>query len=102
MQTNASTGYTHPRKTRAETSIRAVARILWQALRLPVLAVLLVLEPFISLILVGAAAIGIIAGLTLRCSGDIPDFPFWTMAALSLGAILLLMAYHILITVLSR
>lgn len=71
--------------------------ILWQIVRLPVLAVLLVLEPFVSLVLTAFGFLGIVVALILRFTGDLPHFPFWLMIAFSVGAILLLMAYHALI-----
>ncbi|HEY1889318.1 MAG TPA: hypothetical protein VGG63_02870 [Steroidobacteraceae bacterium] len=76
--------------------------ILWQIVRLPVLAVLIVLEPFASLILTGFGFLGIVVALLLKFSGDLPHFPFWLMMAFSVGSILLLMAYHTLISLFSR
>lgn len=40
--------------------------------------------------------------LILKLSGDLPHFPFWLMMAFSIGAVLLLMAYHVLIEIISR
>ena len=71
--------------------------VLWQVVRLPVLAVLLVFEPFVSLILTAFGVLGIVVALILRFSGDLPHFPFWLMTAFSVGAVLLLTAYHALI-----
>lgn len=76
--------------------------ILWQVMRLPVLAVLLVLEPFVSLILTAFGLLSIVIALILKFSGDLPYFPFWLMMAFSVGAILLLMAYHSLLGIFSR
>src|SRR6185437_12236916 len=76
--------------------------VLWQVVRLPVLAVLIVFEPFVSLILTAFGFLGIAVALILRFSGDLPHFPFWTMTAFSIGALLLLMGYHALIGVFSR
>jgi len=70
--------------------------------RLPALAVLLVLEPFVSLILTGFGFLGIAVALIFKFSGDIHHFPFWLMMAVSVGSILLLMAYHTLISLFSR
>lgn len=81
---------------------RTVLWILWQLVRLPVLAVLLVLEPFVSLILTAFGFLGIAIALILKFSGDLPRFPFWLMMAFSIGALLLLMVYHTLIRVFSR
>lgn len=81
---------------------RSILWILWQAVRLPVLAVLLVLEPLVSLVLTAFGFLGIAVALILKLSGDLPHFPFWLMIAFSIGAILLLMAYHALIGLFSR
>ena len=88
--------------SRGRTVMRGFLWTLWQVVRLPVLAVLLVLEPFVSLILMGFGFLGIVVALILKFSGDAPHFPFWTMIAFSIGAILLQMAYHALIGVFSR
>jgi len=76
--------------------------LLWQVVRLPVLALLIVLEPFVSLILTGFGFLGIVMATILKFSGDLPHFPFWLMTAFSVGSILLLMAYHTLLGLLSR
>jgi hypothetical protein len=76
--------------------------ILWQVVRLPVLAVLLVLEPFVSLMLTAFGLLGIGVALILKFSGDLPHFPFWLIMAFSVGAILILMAYHAMIGFFSR
>lgn len=80
----------------------SVLWVLWQVVRLPVLAVLLVLEPFVSLVLTAFGFLGIVVALILKLSGDLPHFPFWLMTAFSISAILVLMAFHALIGIFSR
>jgi hypothetical protein len=80
----------------------SVLWVLWQVVRLPVLAVLLVLEPFVSLILTGFGFLGIAIALILKFSGDLPHFPFWLVVEFSVCAILLLIAYHALTVLLSQ
>ena len=87
---------------RGQMLASSVLWILWQVVRLPVLAVLIVLEPFVNLILTGFGFLGIVVALILRFSGDLSHFPFWEMMAFSVGAILLLMVYHIVIGIFSR
>lgn len=87
---------------RERTLVWSALWILWQVVRLPVLAVLLVLEPFVSLILTAVGFLGIVVALLLKFSGDLPHFPFWTMMTFSVGALLLLMAYHALMGLFSR
>jgi hypothetical protein len=76
-------------RSRRRTLAWSVLWILWQIVRLPVLAVLLVLEPFVSLILMAFGFLGIVVALILKFSGDLPHFPFWEMMAVSIGALLL-------------
>lgn len=76
--------------------------MLWQVLRLPVLAVLIVLEPLVSLVLTAFGFLGIVMALILKFSGDAPRFPFWLTVAFSIGALLLLMLYHLLMRIFSR
>lgn len=76
--------------------------LLWQIVRLPLLAVLIVLEPFVSLVLTGFGFLGIVMALILKFSGDLPHFPFWLTMACSVSAILLLMVYHLLIRIFSQ
>ena len=80
----------------------SVLWIFWQMVRLPLLAVLLVLEPFVSLILTTFGFLGIAVALLLKLSGDLPHFRFWLMIVFAVGSILLLMAYHGLIGLFSR
>ena len=92
----------HPPLYRDRSGIPSAAsgtlRVLWCLLRLPTLAVLLALEPFISFLLSAAGILGIAAALVIRASADLPTFPFWGMIAFSVGSLLLLAAYHALIS----
>lgn len=94
--------YDRHESPRGRTVALVLLWTLWQIVRLPVLAVLLVLEPFVSLILTAFGFLGIVVALILKLSGDLPHFPFWLMMAFSVGAILMLMAYHALISILSQ
>jgi hypothetical protein len=81
--------------------IKRGARILWAAVRLPTAALLLALEPLVSLVLTGAFLLGTAGTLILRLSGDLPDFPFWRMLAFAIVTLLALSAYHTLLGLLS-
>lgn len=81
--------------------IKKGARFLWTAVRLPTAALLLALEPLVSLALTGAFLLGMAGAVILRISGDLPHFPFCGMVALSLAALLALTVYHTLIRILS-
>lgn len=102
MNSHTLTYDDHREPPSGQTSPWSILRILWQVVRLPVLAVLIVVEPFVSLILTGFGFLGIVVALILKFSGDLPHFPFWMMMAFSVGSIMLLMAYHTLINLFSR
>lgn len=78
-----------------------ILRILWTLIRVPVLLVLVTFEPFVSLILTTTATVGITTTLLLKFSGDLLHCPFWSMIAIAVSALLLLMGYHVLIYILS-
>ena len=84
------------------TWITTSLRVLWALIRLPVVTVLLALEPLVSLVLVGIFVLGTGAALLLRLSGDLPNLPFWGMVAFSFGSLLALRVYCALIGLLSR
>jgi hypothetical protein len=75
-------------------------RWLWRLACLPVLLLLLVLEPLISFLLAGLALLGLLTTLFFYLVGS-PEFPVWTMLALSIGFALALVPYHALIRLLS-
>jgi len=74
--------------------------LLWQAVRLPALALLVILEPIVRLILAASALLLVLTALFYRAIG-MPHFPFWTMLALGIASMLLLALYYALMRVLS-
>lgn len=74
--------------------------ILWQAVRIPALAFLVILEPIVRVILAGAALLIVLTALFYRALGA-PHFPFWTMLAFGIGSALLLALYYALLRLLS-
>lgn len=75
--------------------------LLWQAIRIPVLALLTILEPIVSTALVAAALLGTLTALFWKLASNRPDFPFFGVLALSVGCFLLLALYHGAIRLLS-
>jgi len=73
----------------------------WQAIRLPVLALLMILEPIVSTVLVAAALLGTLTAIFWKLASDRPDFPFFGVLALSVGCFFLLILYHGAIRLLS-
>ena len=73
----------------------------WQAIRVPALALLVILEPIVSTVLVAAALLGTLTALFWKLASSRPDFPFLGVLALSVGCFLLLTLYHGAIRLLS-
>ena len=94
-------------ETRIETSgpaghvARATARIVWTALRLPVLALLVILEPVVRFTLAGFALLMTLTALFFACLRPLSAFPFWGMLAAAVGAVGLLTAYHAVVRLFS-
>ena len=63
----------------------AVFSIAWHALRIPILALLLILEPVVTLVLWGAALLGILTAFIFKFSGAVPDFPLVLVMSISIG-----------------
>lgn len=76
-------------------------RVLWHAVRLPVLLTLVILEPVVSFVLGGAALLGLLMTFFWKWVVAPPNFPFWTMLTLSLGFGFALLLYQALIVALS-
>lgn len=75
--------------------------LLWQCLRLPLLALLVILEPFVTFVRGSLALLGILITLFWRLAG-VPHFPFALMLGLSLGLGLMLVTYHSLLRLLTN
>lgn len=78
------------------------AQIVWLLVRLPILAVLLVLEPLMSLVLTAVAVFGFAAAVILRLAENLSHFPFWGMVTFSGGSLLALTGYRALVGIFSR
>ena len=77
-----------------------IVRRLWRAACLPVLMVLVILELLVTFVLAGFALLGLLTTLLFYLVGP-PEFPVWTMLALSFAFAIALVPYHLLIRLLS-
>jgi hypothetical protein len=84
------------------TSALVALRFAWHSVRIPVLAVLVVLEPFVSIILAALTVLGVFFALFFRFLVRLPHFPFWTMLGISVGFATILMVYYGIIRILSN
>jgi hypothetical protein len=76
-------------------------RWLWRVNSLPVLMLLVILEPLVTFAFAALALLGLLTTLFFYLVGP-RDFPLWTMLALSLGFAIALVPYHALIRLLSN
>jgi hypothetical protein len=84
----------------ATPNFAASIRWLWRAACLPVLMVLVILEPLVTFAFAALALLGLLTTLLFYLVGP-PEFPVWTMLALSLSLAFALVPYHALIGLLS-
>ena len=91
---------------RDEVQIASIGRgllwLVWQALRLPILVLLIAIEPIVRVALSWISLLAIIVALVFESSGVAPTFPFWGMIAFSISCILALAAYYALLCLLSK
>lgn len=82
------------------TAMRRGLWLLWQATRLPLLALLQAIAPAVRLALRALALLGVLMSFFFKFLG-LPHFPFLGMLAISAGFMLALMAYDTAVRVLS-
>jgi hypothetical protein len=76
-------------------------RGLWRIAGLPILLVLVILEPLVTFVFAALSLLGLLTTAFFFLVGP-PGFPVWTMLALSLGFAIVLLPYHALIRLLSN
>ena len=84
------------------TVIRWSARVGWQAVRLTALAVLMFLEPIVSVALAGLSACLVLTVLVFQVLAHRPGFPWLGMLLAAVACALLRMGYLFLIDLLRR
>ena len=75
---------------------------LWQVIRLPTLAVLTILEPFVSFLLIGFAAALVLVSFVFRFASTLQHYPFWGMLGVAVACLLALALFRGLIALLAR
>jgi hypothetical protein len=96
-------GYVQRGRTVRVDSLHFVpaSRWLWRVAFLPVLMLLIILEPLVTFVLGVLALLGLLTTLLFYLVGP-PNFPVWTMLALSLGFAMVLVSFHALVRLLSN
>jgi hypothetical protein len=81
---------------------RATLRALWTAARLPVLTLLVILEPVVRVLLASLALLFVLVALILEWTAPAAlHVPFWGLLAVGIGCAWLLALYHFALRVLS-
>ena len=78
-----------------------ILRISWTAVRVPALALLVVMEPFVCGFLSAVAALGVFVSLMFEFLVKLPHYPFWLMIGLCAGIAALQVPYYLLLRFLS-
>ena len=84
------------------TVVRWSAHVAWQAVRLVALAVLIFLEPIVSVALAGLSACLVLTVLVFQVLAHRPGFPWLGLLLAAVACTLLRMAYLFLIDLLRR
>jgi hypothetical protein len=79
-----------------------ILRLSWNAIRIPTLALLVVMEPIVCGLLSAVAALGVIVSLIFAFLVKLPHYPFWLMMGISASLAALQIPYYLLIRFLSR
>jgi hypothetical protein len=74
--------------------------LVWHVLRVPILTLLLILEPIIALACGGLALLGVLTTIFFTVIAA-PHFPMWTMLSISIGFGVALVLYEGAIRVLA-
>lgn len=83
-----------------QRALRAVVRVVWTAVRVPLVAVLVILEPVVRVLLAGLALLLVLTALFLEAVSQ-HSIPFWGMLSLAVGCVAVLALYHALLRLLS-
>ena len=75
--------------------------LLWQVVRLPTLSFLLILLPVVRLALPTVSLVGVLTAFLFKAIA-LPHFHFWLVLGISIGCMLLLLAYEAAVRFLSR
>lgn len=79
--------------------LATAARVLWNAVRLPIAGVLLALEPIVGFICGLGLVLGVLACILFEISAVGPRFPLAKMLSISLGFGVILFLYYGLLSI---
>lgn len=82
-------------------ALAALLWLIWQTIRIPAFAFLVIIEPIVRVLLAGGALLLVLTAFFYRAFTQVPHFPFWGMLGIGTGCMLLLMLYYALLRLLS-
>lgn len=88
--------------TPLSTAALGALRLAWQAIRLPVFALLVILEPVVRIVLSALALLSVLMAFFFEYATELPDFPFLGMLGFGVGCVLLLIVYYGFLRVFGR
>jgi hypothetical protein len=94
-------GHSKEKTRRTRQGVRNTPGLHQDLVRLPVLMLLVILEPVVAFVLGGLALAGILTTIFFKLI-EAPHFPAWTMPCLSIGFGLALVVYEATIRLLSN
>lgn len=89
----------HERSAAGDLAV-GILGLAWNAVRAPILLFLIILEPFVRLLLGGAAVLGVLTAILFEAAA-VPNFPFWFQISMSFGCLAVLALYYGIIRLLS-
>lgn len=100
MRTASARGSAPQERGIATALALGILGLTWHAIRAPILLFLIILEPFVRLVLGGAAVLGVLSAIVFEAAA-VPNSHFWFIISMSFGCLLVLAVYHALIRLLS-
>ena len=99
----------HPVRTTSTTEfegsrsfLRGIGRVLWNVIRVPIVAILLLIEPVVNFICSAGLVLGLVTCIVWELSAAAPKFPLGKMLLISLGCPVIAFLYHALLSLFVR
>ena len=99
MSTPESSALSSPRA--AHRVAFGVFWVTWAVIRLPILALLVILEPLIRVLLAGSALLITLTAFFYKLVMPHASVPFWGMLGIAVGCVMILALYYALLRLLS-
>jgi hypothetical protein len=96
MSTGSSASVSDDNRRLARDLCRCTLWLLWQCVRVPLLLLLVTLEPVVNLVLGSLALLGVLTALFWELVGP-PGFPFFLVLTIALGFQFVLLLYDALL-----